>query len=66
MQQLFIFGYGYTAQALARRLIPQGWSVTGTTRNEEKASEMKATGVEPFLWMANASMLTHSRALITF
>ncbi|MDA5095054.1 SDR family oxidoreductase [Aliiroseovarius sp. KMU-50] len=29
---LFIFGYGYSAQALARVLKPQGWTVIGTSR----------------------------------
>lgn len=29
---LFIFGYGYSAQALARELEPQGWTVIGTSR----------------------------------
>ncbi len=29
---LFIFGYGYSAQALARELAPQGWTVIGTSR----------------------------------
>ncbi|UWP95383.1 SDR family oxidoreductase [Aliiroseovarius crassostreae] len=30
---LFIFGYGYSARALARVLEPQGWRVTGTSRD---------------------------------
>ena len=28
--RLFVFGYGFSACALARRLIPQGWSVAAT------------------------------------
>ena len=44
------FGHGYSAQALARVLIPLGWSVTGTTRNPEKAERMQAAGVTPLLW----------------
>ncbi|KPN64800.1 Nucleoside-diphosphate-sugar epimerase [Aliiroseovarius crassostreae] len=30
---LFIFGHGYSARALARVLEPQGWRVTGTSRD---------------------------------
>lgn len=46
---LFSFGHGYSAQALARRLIPQGWTIFGTTRSEEKAAQMRRDGVEPIL-----------------
>lgn len=31
-KNLFIFGYGYSAQALARVLMADGWQVTGTSR----------------------------------
>lgn len=44
------FGHGYSAQALARVLIPLGWRMTGTTRNPEKAERMQAAGVTPLLW----------------
>ena len=47
---LISFGHGYSAQALARRLVPLGWRVIGTTRNEDKLSAMMAEGVEPRLW----------------
>lgn len=33
MSHLFCFGLGFSAQALARRLVPQGWTVTGTSRS---------------------------------
>ncbi|WP_460273055.1 SDR family oxidoreductase [Celeribacter sp. ULVN23_4] len=47
--RLFSFGHGYSAQALARRLLPKGWEVVGTTRNAEKAREFDKTGVTPVL-----------------
>ncbi|MCX7558353.1 SDR family oxidoreductase [Sulfitobacter sp. F26204] len=47
---LFSFGHGYSAAALAARLIPQGWHVIGTTRSEDKMAAIAATGVEPVLW----------------
>ncbi|MCW8842531.1 MAG: SDR family oxidoreductase [Rhodobacteraceae bacterium] len=47
---LLCLGYGFSAQALARRLIPQGWRVIGTTRSADKTVAMRAEGVEPLLW----------------
>ena len=47
---LFCFGYGYTAQALARRLLPQGWQVFGTTRRPENLDQLGATGATALLW----------------
>jgi len=47
---LLSFGHGYSAAALARRLIPAGWRVLGTTRSAEKMEAIAATGVEPLLW----------------
>lgn len=50
MPTLLSFGHGYSAQALARRLVPLDWRVIGTTRNDEKLSQMQAAGVEPRIW----------------
>lgn len=50
MNTLLSLGHGYSAQALARLLIPQGWRVIGTTRNPDKARAFAAEGVEPLLW----------------
>ena len=47
---LLSLGHGYSARALAARLIPQGWRIIGTTRSPEKLKEIAATGVEPMLW----------------
>lgn len=47
---LLSFGHGYSARALARRLIPQGWTVFGTTRNPAKVQALNAEGVIPILW----------------
>ena len=47
---LFSFGHGFSARALADRLIPQGWRIIGTTRSAEKADAIARTGVEPVLW----------------
>jgi nucleoside-diphosphate-sugar epimerase len=50
MTTLLSLGHGYSARALARRLVPQGWRVIGTTRNPAKADQFRAEGVEPLLW----------------
>lgn len=50
MKTLLSIGHGYSAQALSRRLIPQGWRVIGTTRTAEKAARLAAMGVEPMIW----------------
>ena len=50
---LLSFGHGYSAQALARRLIPQGWTIFGTTRSPQKLEEIRQTGVTPLLWDGN-------------
>ncbi|MDP3341723.1 SDR family oxidoreductase [Frigidibacter sp.] len=47
---LLSLGHGYSAQALARLLLPQGWRIIGTTRSAAKAEALRATGVEPLIW----------------
>jgi nucleoside-diphosphate-sugar epimerase len=47
---LLSFGHGFSARALAERLIPQGWRIIGTTRSAEKMDAIAANGVEPLLW----------------
>lgn len=50
MSTLLSLGHGYSARALARRLVPQGWRVIGTTRNAAKADAFRTEGVESLLW----------------
>ena len=47
---LLSLGHGYSAQALARLLLPQGWRIIGTTRSPAKAEALRATGIEPLIW----------------
>lgn len=47
---LLSIGHGYSARALARRLLPLGWTVTGTTRSEEKAAALGKSGVRRLIW----------------
>jgi nucleoside-diphosphate-sugar epimerase len=50
MTRLFCFGLGYSALALARDLMEEGWSVAGTTRSEEKRAALEAKGIEAHLF----------------
>lgn len=50
MKTLLSFGHGFSARALTPLLLAQGWRVIGTTRSEEKAAAIAATGVEPLIW----------------
>lgn len=50
MKTLLSLGHGYSAQALERRLLPEGWRIIGTTRSEEKAHALREAGVVPVIW----------------
>ncbi len=47
---LLSFGHGFSARALTRLLLPEGWRVIGTTRSAEKAEALRAEGVEALIW----------------
>ena len=47
---LLSIGHGFSARALAARLVPQGWRIVGTTRSPDKADTIADTGVEPVVW----------------
>ena len=47
---LLSFGHGFSARALTKLLLPQGWRIIGTTRSSEKAEELAASGVEPLIF----------------
>lgn len=51
---LLSLGHGYSAQALTRHLLPEGWRVLGTTRDPGKLEALHATGITPLLWRAEA------------
>ena len=47
---LLSIGHGYSARALARLLLPQGWQIIATTRTAQRADMLRAEGVEPIVW----------------
>jgi len=46
VSRLFVFGLGYTATALARRLQAEGWRIAGTTRSAGKQARLAGQGIE--------------------
>jgi len=47
---LLSFGHGYSAQALSRVLVAQGWQVFGTSRSKDGLPGVAASGAHPLLW----------------
>ncbi|MDF2140422.1 SDR family oxidoreductase [Paenirhodobacter sp. CAU 1674] len=65
MKTLLSIGHGYSAQALARVLLPQGWHIIATTRSAEKAAALRAQGVEAILWPGGDLPLDRATHLLT-
>lgn len=47
MSRLFLFGYGFSGAAFARRMAAQGWTVAATHRDAEGAARIAAAGHTP-------------------
>lgn len=47
---LLCFGFGYTAEVLARRLFASGWRIKGTTRSSDKLRALEERGIEAHLF----------------
>src|SRR6185295_10703617 len=47
---LFCFGLGYSATFLARRLLAQGWRVSGTCRTPAKQLQLTTIGIDAHLF----------------
>ncbi|SME93285.1 Nucleoside-diphosphate-sugar epimerase [Tistlia consotensis] len=61
--RLFCFGLGFSARALARRRLADGWRVAGTTRDPAKAEALAAEGIEAFVF-ANGRPLEDPEAAL--
>jgi len=61
---LLTIGQGYSANALARRLAPQGWTLYGTTRSPDRMDAIRAEGVTPLLWPDIESALAEATHLL--
>lgn len=47
VRSITLFGFGFTARAIARRLSKEGWRVAATTRSSDQADAIRAQGYEP-------------------
>ena len=65
MKTLLSIGHGYSAQELAKILLPQGWRIIGTTRSAEKADALRATGIEAIIWPGDPLPLSEVTHLLT-
>ncbi|MCT2540991.1 SDR family oxidoreductase [Sedimentimonas flavescens] len=65
MKTLLSIGHGYSAQELAKILLPQGWRIIGTTRSAEKAAALRATGIEALIWPGQPLPLSEVTHLLT-
>ena len=58
MKRLLIFGYGYTARALAIRLRAEGWEVRGTTRDGRDSLQWPGTDMTEHLDWASHLLIS--------
>ena len=63
--QLFCFGLGYSALALARRVAAAGWSVIGTCRSSERQALLRQTGFSAVLFDRDRPVDTNALAGVT-
>jgi nucleoside-diphosphate-sugar epimerase len=61
--RLFCFGLGYSAQALGRQLLAEGWRVAGTARSPERLDALTAQGFEAFAFDRDRPLADPERAL---
>ena len=57
-QRLFVFGLGYSALELARKLQGDGWHISGTVRSEDKAQALRAQGIAAHVFSGAAPSAT--------
>ncbi|MCJ8149078.1 SDR family oxidoreductase [Shinella sedimenti] len=53
MKHLLILGAGFTGKAIGETFRSAGYTVSGTTRSEEKAESLRALGIEPIVYDGN-------------
>lgn len=62
-KRLFCFGLGYSARALAERLMADGWRIAGTSRSEEKADPLRDLGIDIYPFDGDRPLSDASTAL---
>jgi nucleoside-diphosphate-sugar epimerase len=61
-RKLFCFGFGYSAEALARRL-PAGWRIAATCREESKRAALADRGIDAWLFDGETPLSDSATAL---
>ncbi|MEM7041776.1 MAG: SDR family oxidoreductase [Pseudomonadota bacterium] len=61
--RLFCFGLGFSALALTRDLMKDGWSIAGTTRSEDKRRALEAEGIDAHLFSREQPLTDPAAAL---
>ncbi|MEM9590480.1 MAG: SDR family oxidoreductase [Pseudomonadota bacterium] len=64
MSRIFAFGFGYSAQEIAARLIARGWTAAGTARDESKREALRAKGFEAAAFSGEAPTSEVDRLLV--
>ena len=54
--RLFCFGLGYSASALARGLLAEGWRIAGTCRDDSSRDSLVAQGIEAHVFDGQSPM----------
>ncbi|MEQ8602233.1 MAG: SDR family oxidoreductase [Marivibrio sp.] len=62
-KRLFIFGYGFSAAAFARRMRARGFEIAATCRSAEKKARLEADGIEAHLFDGTAPIAAAERTL---
>ncbi len=62
---LLSIGHGFSARALAPRLIRKGWHVIGTTRSPAKIGALERQRVTPLIWPGNPLPIDQATHLLT-
>ncbi|MEO0945463.1 MAG: SDR family oxidoreductase [Pseudomonadota bacterium] len=65
MKTLLSIGHGFSARALAPRLVRQGWRVIGTSRSPAKSGQLVRQGVEPLVWPGDRLPIEQATHLLT-
>ncbi len=64
-KSLFCFGPGFSLKVLARQLLNNDWSVSGTYREADDAEELAALGIDPIPFDAADAAMESATAIIS-
>ena len=64
-KSLFCFGPGFSLKVLARQLLNNNWSVSGTYREADGAEELAALGIDPIPFNAADAAMESATAIIS-